>query len=293
MKKYVAGLIVFTVFMILTACQQEQTQGVVVETDFGDITEEELNEALQERYGKQMLEELVMMKVLGEKHDVSDEQVDDELEKLKENLGIQFDLILQQEGLADEEAFKDVIYLGLLQEAAALDGVEVSDEQLKEAYEQKTKEISAQHILVQNKDTADELAEKLGQGEDFSELAKEYSEDAVSAEEGGDLGYFSPGTMVPPFEDAAFSLGKGEISDPVQTNYGYHIIKVNDIRKKDKDIGSFEEIKEDLREEILSNTINMVETQTKIETEIQNSIVIKDDAYKSLFDNSKEITEAN
>ncbi|WP_405099641.1 peptidylprolyl isomerase [Oceanobacillus sp. FSL H7-0719] len=293
MKKYVAGLIIFTVFMILTACQQEQTQGVVVETDFGDITEEELNEALQERYGKQMLEELVMMKVLGEKHDVSDEQVDDELEKLKENLGIQFDLILQQEGLADEEAFKDVIYLGLLQEAAALDGVEVSDEQLKEAYEQKTKEISAQHILVQNKDTADELAEKLGQGEDFSELAKEYSEDAVSAEEGGDLGYFSPGTMVPPFEDAAFSLEKGEISEPVQTNYGYHIIKVNDIRKKDKDIGSFEEIKEDLREEILSNTINMVETQTKIETEIQNSIVIKDDAYKSLFDNSKEVTEAN
>lgn len=293
MKKYVAGLIIFTVFMILTACQQEQTQGVVVETDFGDITEEELNEALQERYGKQMLEELVMMKVLGEKHDVSDEQVDDELEKLKENLGMQFDLILQQEGLADEEAFKDVIYLGLLQEAAALDGVEVSDEQLKEAYEQKTKEISAQHILVQNKDTADELAEKLGQGEDFSELAKEYSEDAVSAEEGGDLGYFSPGTMVPPFEDAAFSLQKGEISEPVQTNYGYHIIKVNDIRKKDKDIGSFEEIKEDLREEILSNTINMVETQTKIETEIQNSIVIKDDAYKSLFDNFKEVTEAN
>lgn len=99
--------------------------------------------------------------------------------------------------------------------------------------------------------------------------------------------------MVPPFEDAAFSLEKGEISEPVQTNYGYHIIKVNDIRKKDKDIGSFEEIKEDLREEILSNTINMVETQTKIETEIQNSIVIKDDAYKSLFDNSKEVTEAN
>ncbi len=292
MKKYATGLIIFIIFMILTACQQ-QAQGVVVETDFGDITEDELNDALQERYGKQMLEELVMMKILGEKHDVSDEQVNDELEKLKENLGMQFDIILQQEGLADEEAFKDVIYLGLLQEAAALDGVEVSDEQLKEAYEQKTKEIRAQHILVQNKNTADELTEKLEKGEDFAELAKAYSEDTVSAGDGGDLGYFSPGTMVSPFEDAAFSLEKGGISEPVQTNYGYHIIKVNDIREKDEDIGTFEDIKEDLRDEILANTINAVETQTKIEAEIKNSIVIKDDTYKSLFENSPEVTEAS
>lgn len=294
MEKRLVGLIIFIILIVLTACQQTESQGVVVETDFGDISEAELNEALQKRYGNQVLEELVMIKVLGEKYDVSDEQVNDELEKLQEELGIQFDLMLQQEGFTNAEAFKDVLYLGLLQEEAALAGVEVSDQQLEEAYEQKTKEISAQHILVQGEDTAEEVLEKLEQGDDFSELAKEYSEDTITAMDGGDLGYFSIGTMVPPFENVAFSMEKGEISDPVQTNYGYHIVKVNDVRQKDQDIGTFDEVKEDLREEILRDTINMVETQAKIEEMIKESIVdIKDDTFESIFDSVQEITEAS
>lgn len=292
MKKYFFGLILC--IAMLTACQQEETQGVVIETSYGDITEEVLNEALQERYGKQVLEELVMMKVLGEKYDVSEEQVTDELEKLKENYGIQFDQMIQQQGFADEEAFKDVIYLGLLQEEAALDEVVITDEQLEEAYEQKTKEISAQHILVQNKDVAEEVLEQIEQGADFAELAKEYSEDAMTAEEGGELGYFSAGTMVPPFENVAFSLEKGDISDPVQTTYGYHIIKVNDIQKKDQEIGTFDEVKEELRDEILKNSISTVETQVKIEQMIQDSIVdIKNESYEGLFDSFQEVTGAS
>ncbi|WP_156857886.1 peptidylprolyl isomerase [Oceanobacillus sp. AG] len=292
MKKYFFGLILC--IAMLTACQQEETQGVVIETSYGDITEEVLNEALQERYGKQVLEELVMMQVLGEKYDVSEEQVTDELEKLKENYGIQFDQMIQQQGFADEEAFKDVIYLGLLQEEAALDEVVITDEQLEEAYEQKTKEISAQHILVQNKDIAEEVLEQIEQGADFAELAKEYSEDAMTAEEGGELGYFSAGTMVPPFENVAFSLEKGDISDPVQTTYGYHIIKVNDIQKKDQEIGTFDEVKEELRDEILKNSISTVETQVKIEQMIQDSIVdIKNESYEGLFDSFQEVTGAS
>ncbi|MEI3598694.1 MULTISPECIES: peptidylprolyl isomerase [unclassified Oceanobacillus] len=292
MKKYFFGLILC--IAMLTACQQEETQGVVIETSYGDITEEVLNEALQERYGKQVLEELVMMQVLGEKYDVSEEQVTDELEKLKENYGIQFDQMIQQQGFADEEAFKDVIYLGLLQEEAALDEVVITDEQLEEAYEQKTKEISAQHILVQNKDIAEEVLEQIEQGADFAELAKEYSEDAMTAEEGGELGYFSAGTMVPPFENVAFSLEKGDISDPVQTTYGYHIIKVNDIQKKDQEIGTFDEVKEELRDEILKNSISTVETQVKIEQMIQDSIVdIKNEFYEGLFDSFQEVTGAS
>ncbi|MEJ8766118.1 peptidylprolyl isomerase [Oceanobacillus sp. HCA-5259] len=292
MKKYFFGLILC--IAMLTACQQEETQGVVIETSYGDITEEVLNEALQERYGKQVLEELVMIQVLGEKYDVSEEQVTDELEKLKENYGIQFDQMIQQQGFADEEAFKDVIYLGLLQEEAALDEVVITDEQLEEAYEQKTKEISAQHILVQNKDIAEEVLEQIEQGADFAELAKEYSEDAMTAEEGGELGYFSAGTMVPPFENVAFSLEKGDISDPVQTTYGYHIIKVNDIQKKDQEIGTFDEVKEELRDEILKNSISTVETQVKIEQMIQDSIVdIKNKSYEGLFDSFQEVTGAS
>src|SRR5699024_6686728 len=135
-----------------------------------------------------------------------------------------------------------------------------------------------------NKDIAEEVLEQIEQGADFAELAKEYSEDAMTAEEGGELGYFSAGTMVPPFENVAFSLEKGDISDPVQTTYGYHIIKVNDIQKKDQEIGTFDEVKEELRDEILKNSISTVETQVKIEQMIQDSIVdIKNESYEGLF----------
>lgn len=284
MKKHLTILICL-LFITLTACQQQAGKQVIIETTSGAITEEDLNKELQKRYGKQVLEDLVMVNVLGEKYDIDEDQVNEELEKLKEELGMQFDFMLKQQGFNDIDDFKEVLYLGMLQKEAALDGIEVTDEQLMELYERKTKEINAQHILVKNIDTAEEILEKIASGEDFSKLAKEYSEDKMSVDDGGDLGYFSAGTMVAPFEDVAFSMEKGEISEPVQTNYGYHIIKLNDIRSKDKNIGTFEEVKEDLRDEILEEVINSLETQVKIEKIIEEAIVdIKDDTYKNLFE---------
>src|SRR5690606_5126033 len=83
---------------------------------------------------------------------------------------------------------------------------------------------------------AEELRQRLLDGEDFAELAAEYSDDPGSATTGGDLGWFGHGAMVAPFEEAAFSLEPGEISEPVQTDFGYHLIEVlevDDARPKD------------------------------------------------------------
>lgn len=268
---------------MLVACQPSK-ENVIVETKVGVITEEDFNKELQKRYGKQVLEDLVMIHVLGDKYAIDEKLVDEELEQLKEELGMQFEFILQQQGFDDLESFKEILYLGMLQREAALDGVEITDEQLMELYERKSKEIHAQHILVRDLETAEEVLEKVESGEDFSKLAKKYSEDMMSAEEGGDLGYFSAGTMVTPFEEVAFSMEKGEISNPVETNYGYHIIKLLDVREKDRDIGSFDEIKEDLRNELLEDLVNSIETQVKIEQMLKDAIVdIKDDTYQDLF----------
>ncbi len=80
------------------------------------------------------------------------------------------------------------------------------------------------HILVEKLSLAQELKTKIAKGESFANLAKQFSRD-VSKKRGGDLGYFGRGMMVPEFEKAAFSLEKGQVSDIVKTQFGYHIIK--------------------------------------------------------------------
>jgi peptidyl-prolyl cis-trans isomerase D len=129
------------------------------------------------------------------------------------------------------------------------DQMKVSEDQIRDYYEdnldtfKEKSQVKARHILfrvaenaskeeeekVQQKATA--VLQKARAGADFSELAKKYTEDPSGKENGGDLGYFSAGQMVKPFEDAAFKLKKGEISDLVKTPFGYHIIKVEDVKE--------------------------------------------------------------
>ncbi len=123
----------------------------------------------------------------------------------------------------------------------------ISDGLVKGIYDDKVKmipaedEVEARHILVDSEDKAKEVLEKIGKGEDFAKLAEEYSNDPGSKADGGKLGYFSKGQMVKEFEDAAFALRKGEVSKPVQTKFGWHIIKIED--RRTKPLPTFEEVK--------------------------------------------------
>lgn len=103
------------------------------------------------------------------------------------------------------------------------------------------KEVKARHILLKTEGDARNVIERINRGDDFAELAKELSQ-GPSKTKGGDLGYFSKGQMVPEFEKAALVLKKGEISEPVQTNFGWHVIKLEDIR--DRKPPTFDEVKE-------------------------------------------------
>ncbi len=90
-------------------------------------------------------------------------------------------------------------------------------------------EVRALHILTKTKNQANAIKMRVNNGESFKELAKQFS-NCPSGRVGGDLGYFKRGEMVPEFEKAAFETPKGEISDPVQTDFGWHVIKVIDKR---------------------------------------------------------------
>ena len=103
-------------------------------------------------------------------------------------------------------------------------------------------EVRARHILVESKDKARDLYEKLAHGSDFAQLAKEHSKDPGSKDQGGELGFFTRGQMVPQFEEAAFKLKKGEVGEPFQSQFGWHIVRVDDRRQRP--VPRFEAVKD-------------------------------------------------
>ena len=132
------------------------------------------------------------------------------------------------------EEYKKLTLIGLLLEKEIETKAKVTDQDVKDYYEKHKEELAsvsqirASHILVKTEEEAKKILERLKKGEDFAKIAKKSSIDPGSAKNGGDLGFFSSGQMVPEFEAAAARLKTGEISEPVKTKFGYHIIKVTD-----------------------------------------------------------------
>jgi len=142
------------------------------------------------------------------------------------------------------------------------DKVSVTEVEIADYYEynpdrfKEHRQVKARHILLsvppdaskeseaEIKDKALEILNRAQHGEDFSELAKKYSQDTTNASTGGDLGYFKKGQMVEPFEDLAFSLKKGEVGGPVRTQFGWHLIKIDDI--KEEKIKTLNEVREQI-----------------------------------------------
>jgi peptidyl-prolyl cis-trans isomerase C len=129
----------------------------------------------------------------------------------------------------------------------------VSEEAVRKLYDENIgalkpePQVHARHILVETKEEAEAVAERLKKGEDFAEVAKETSKDPRA--EGGDLGFFGRGQMVKPFSEAAFALEVDEISEPVQTPFGWHIIKIEE--KRDRKPPSFEDVKDALMAQLV------------------------------------------
>ena len=149
-------------------------------------------------------------------------------------------------------------------------GIQVTDEDLRAAYEeekqrfQTTEERKARHILIPvaegqedaARKQADAVEERLKKGEDFAKVAKEVSSDAGSKDQGGDLGWISRGTLTGPFEDALFAMKAGEVSAPVRTDEGFHIIRVDELRSGD--LQPFEAVRDELAEETKTRRAEML-----------------------------------
>ncbi|MCY8143440.1 peptidylprolyl isomerase [Bacillus haynesii] len=285
MKKIAIAAITATSLLALSACSGGDSE-VVAETKAGNITKEDLYQTLKDNAGADALNMLVQQKVLDDKYDVSDKEIDKKLNEYKKSMGDQLNQLIDQKG---EKFVKEQIKYELLMQKAAKDNIKVTDDDVKEYYDGLKGKIHLSHILVKEKKTAEEVEKKLKKGEKFEDLAKEYSTDGT-AEKGGDLGWVGKDdNMDKDFVKAAFALKTGEVSGPVKSQFGYHIIK------KDEERGKYEDMKKELKKEVQEQKQNdQTELQSVIDKLVKDAdLKVKDKELKKQVDQRQAQTSSS
>lgn len=238
MKSFLFALIAAVSFTSMTAISPVQAEDkVVARVDGKDITEAqidladndigaELSNVPADQKRAVLLEFLIEHQLLA-----------NEAEKAKLAKGEEFE---QRLAYYRRRAMRDAFFENGIRDQISIKAAEaIYKDQVKGVKPEI--EVHARHILVKEEKEAKELVKELANGGDFIELAKKKSK-GPSAANGGDLGYFTKGRMVKAFEEAAFPLKKGEISAPVKTKFGWHIIKVED--KRARPVPGFDDVKD-------------------------------------------------
>ncbi len=264
------GIILITAILIVTAAilvgfSYFKKDDTAAKVNGEAISKTELNSLLNDQYGEQVLdslisEKLVLQEAKKKKITVSDSELKKELKTLQDSYGGEtaFNSAMKSSGVSMDRVNKDLKTYVLTRKILEPQ-IKITDAEMKTYFDEnkatfaQDEQVKASHILVADEKTAKEVKDKLAKGEDFAKLAKEYSTDTATKDNGGDLGFFKKGDMVPEFETAAFSLAVNEISEPIKTDYGYHIIKV--VGKKSATEAKYEDHKADVKEAIMSEKI--------------------------------------
>jgi foldase protein PrsA len=266
-------LIGFIIYVIVQLNAPKVSSGNVGEEavaiiDDEPITANEVYEVMLQQVGRQTVDGLIIERLIEraaktENIEVTEADLNTEIDKVKSNFGSEeeFNQQLESYGLT-LEALKAQLTTQVQLDKLIAPKVQISDEILQNYYDENKEtyttpeQVQASHILVETKEEANEILELLKGGADFATLAQERSKDPGSGANGGDLGFFGRGQMVPPFEEAAFTLEIGQLSEVVESEFGFHIIKVVD--KKPATTASFEEKKEEIKEMLTDQRKNEV-----------------------------------
>ncbi|CAN5494141.1 MAG: peptidylprolyl isomerase [Rubrobacteraceae bacterium] len=254
---------------------QEQLDLISEQQGGGEI---EAGSPQYEQAVAQIMPQLVQTEIIGayvEENDieVTEQEVDEELDFAREQAaasaqeqgldvpeGEAFDLLLEQSGLTEEDLRNDIrelILPGQKVQERVVEDAEPSDEEVQTYYEENEEtqyttppQRCADHILFgpDQEEQAEETLQELEDGGDFAELATELSQDTGSAENGGELGCIGEGETVPNFEEALFDAEEGETVGPVETQFGFHIIRVNEVNEESAQ--PFEEVEGEIREQL-------------------------------------------
>jgi len=299
MKKTALTLTIAASVLALSACGNSGDEKVLT-SKVGDVTKDQLYSELKSTAGEQALQLMMIEKVLEDKYKVTDKEVKAKFDEQKAQItagGQDFKTALASQGM-NEDTFKRYTKLNLLQEKAQTDGVKVSDEEIKKNYDRQKTSLKASHILVADEAAAKKIEKQLKEDpKKFAAIAKKESTDSATAAKGGELGWFGPNEMVEEFTNAAYDMKKGEISKPIKSSFGYHIIKLEDTKKVDVK-KSFEDSKESIKNDLLvkkakTDDPNGAKVQEKVAKLMKDAkIEIKDKDLKSALDSFLKKTES-
>jgi peptidyl-prolyl cis-trans isomerase C len=223
--RFISFLLIMGVVVLGCSGTAKDKGDVLATFNGGTVSQEEFTEAVQN------LPERVKNVVVRQKKDFLESFV---IEKLlfqeAERRGIQ-----HREDIVEllEKARQKILVAKLVEEEVEKKAAVTPDE-VSEYYAKNKEEfmnpfrLKASHILVRSREEADDVIMRLGKGEDFADLAKEASLDPTGPK-GGDLGYFQKGQLIPEIEEAAFALDNGQVSDVIQTSFGFHVLKITDL----------------------------------------------------------------
>lgn len=240
--RVIAGLAALLLGAALTACA-----GSAVATVNGEpISKSAFEDKLATSPGarntlQQMVQEMLILQY-AKKNNIT--ITDDEVAKREDDLKANFpngswDEMLKARGLSEDDV-RQALREQIILDKALANKVTVTPAQVKSYFDKnraafdKPEQIKARHILVKDMATAQKVEAALKSGQNFTDVAKQYSIDPGSKDKGGELGFFRRGQMVPAFDQVAFTLKVGQISQPVKSPFGYHIIQVEAIQPADK-----------------------------------------------------------
>lgn len=245
-----------TTALLLAGCSDKGAE--VASTEAGRIREEDLYEQMKREplqngmtVGETVLQKMLMEAVFEQTYgdSVTDEDVEAEFAKSAEQFGSveEYEELLEMQGVSPDYV-RDNVRLSLLIREAVKDNVEIDDAQVEELYEAGRPDFTAQHILVEDEATANDIIAQLEDGADFGELVTEHSTDAGSLETEGTYS-FNEGDMVEEFENAVKELEADELtSEPVESSHGFHVI-----RRLELDYAPLEEQREEIEATLLDS----------------------------------------
>lgn len=310
---------ILAVLLLVTSCGKvpklKNGNEAVVTMKDGDISVEELYSEMKEKYALDMLITKIDTAILNNVYKTDDEEknyIDKQLETIKyyyetyyKSQYKSFQEYLTQNGVESEDELKENIRLTYKRNKAVKDYVKsiITDKEIEKYYDEEIfGDISASHILIkpeyddnasdeEKKEAekkalkeAKEVIAKLKKGEDFAELAKEYSDDSSNSKSGGKLADFNHGQMVEAFEDAAKELKVGSYTTtPVKTEFGYHII----LKTAQKDKPALKEVKDDIISDLTDEKLkddSTLEVTALVELRKKHKVEIQDKDIKKLYE---------